>query len=149
MYGYNNVLRFYARSIHESSGKRKLPFWENVERSLKPTAKLDLVLHHVGHTVDKSKRPFQTFKDIFDFRNALVHGKPQTVRFSGKRKLKKGERTTRPLANWESFSNLRNATRCLKDTEEMILILEKLCLGVSTLETYAIYGNHSMKKEGY
>lgn len=49
--------------------------WEDIERSLSPKEKLKMVAKYSKIEKDLSSWPFQTFSEIFDFRDNLVHAK--------------------------------------------------------------------------
>jgi hypothetical protein len=59
-------------------GERCVPAWDIIERRLSVTEKLEVVAHHLGITIDNSRRPFQTLRDLFKFRNQLAHGRTHT-----------------------------------------------------------------------
>jgi hypothetical protein len=54
--------------------------WEEIEKILRPDEKLDKVAEHFNHTIDRSRRPFQSFREIFKFRNNLAHARVKNLR---------------------------------------------------------------------
>lgn len=59
-------------------GEEELEFWSEIDR-ISYAAKLEVLAKHLGFTVDKSQRPFQTILELFRFRNELAHGRTQTI----------------------------------------------------------------------
>lgn len=54
-------------------------FWESNERSLSPRQKLDAIASYLKFKPDFSRRPFQSFTALFEFRNQLAHGKTEKI----------------------------------------------------------------------
>jgi hypothetical protein len=50
--------------------------WEDIERSLSPKEKLQMIAKFSGLENNLGGWPFQSFSDIFGFRDNLVHAKP-------------------------------------------------------------------------
>src|ERR1035437_4185958 len=66
---------FSVEAFLNHLGERKVTDWRAIERRLGPKEKL-LVLRLLLHlTVDESRRPFQTLRDMLRVRDALAHGK--------------------------------------------------------------------------
>lgn len=100
--------------------------WDIVERKLSPHEKLDLLSQAIGYKLDKGCRPFQTFREAFKFRDALVHAKP----FSAHAPVRSGvippisdEAPEELKARWEKWVTLEKAQRFYDDTLKMIEIL--------------------------
>ncbi len=53
--------------------------WETIEKSLGPKQKLVLILEVLSHSPSMGHRPYQTFHDMFKFRNLLAHGRTRKV----------------------------------------------------------------------
>ncbi len=60
-------------------GEQKLQSWADIERKLNPDQKLALVAEVIGFNVDRSRRPFQNFREIFQFRNYFAHGRTESI----------------------------------------------------------------------
>jgi hypothetical protein len=103
-------LAFCIEAYLNHMGEEKIQHWEDDFESLRPIAKLRLIMSEHGE-VDFSRRPFQSFSDIFSFRNQLAHGK--TV-FAFEKHPKE------PLAKWEKLCNVKDAKRLFDDTEKII-----------------------------
>lgn len=93
------VLEAYLNHI----GHRKIPAdeWEKVERR-EPKEKLKRIAEEIGCDPDLGAEPFQSFHSIFQFRNALAHGKTTTLEYEQEQYLAEGESPSVPLAEWET-----------------------------------------------
>ncbi len=60
-------------------GKEKLSFWDIIERRLSWQDKICLLSKEYNITIDYGKRPFQTLKHLFKFRDFLAHGKTTEI----------------------------------------------------------------------
>lgn len=100
--------------------------WKDFEYK-RPIEKLDDVSSILNLDISKGERPFQTFKQIFDFRNDLVHAKPAEVsaivEFPFDEFLKPDKLPPDPLTNWEKSLSPDTAEMYFEDTKEMIRIL--------------------------
>jgi hypothetical protein len=104
-------------------GANRTTFWSSVERKLSPPDKLDLLANLFGLKIDFSKRPFQTFKRMFRLRDALAHGKTESITEESTQLLREGEHPKMPMTNWEKEINLRNAKIYFEDTKAIFQIL--------------------------
>lgn len=59
-------------------GAEELPFWDEIDR-ISHRKKLAVLSKHLGFTKDTSKRPLQTILQLFEVRNALAHGRTQSL----------------------------------------------------------------------
>jgi hypothetical protein len=111
-------------------GAMEFQYWGDDLESLNPKAKLRLIAgeriettpnlepkifspikHPINISIDFSRRPFQSFTEIFRVRNDLAHGKTE---------LKFDDYPNKPLAKWEKLCNLKQAKIYIQDTEQMI-----------------------------
>jgi len=60
-------------------GKLVTETWDETEIWFGPKQKLKYIIGNLEATFDLSKRPFQTFDDLFVYRNWLAHGKTEVV----------------------------------------------------------------------
>ncbi|MEH2006511.1 hypothetical protein, partial [Nostoc sp.] len=60
--------------FYEIREKENNSYWKAFEK-LNPDEKLEKWSEMICFKIDYGRRPFQTFKEIFKFRNKLVHGK--------------------------------------------------------------------------
>ncbi len=103
-------LAFCIEAYLNHMGEEEAQHWEDDFESLRPIAKLRLIMSRHGE-LDFTRRPFQSFSDIFTVRNQLAHGK--TV-FAFEKHPKE------PLAKWGKLCNVKDAKRLFDDTEKMI-----------------------------
>jgi hypothetical protein len=111
---------FTLEAYFNHLGKQTFNSWDIIERKLGPKEKLSLLLDILKHKADYSRRPFQTLKDIFRFRDALAHGKTEEVHYEGPQYLSSGERPSSPDLFWESCCTIAYVKRVIEDTELMI-----------------------------
>lgn len=116
---------FTLEAYFNHLGKQKLSSWTKIERKLGPKEKLALLLDIIDHTVDDSRKPFQTLIEIFKFRDALAHGKTEDVQFKSPQKMEEEGLPRDPQLFWESFCNIVNAERCVEDTASIVTELHK------------------------
>ncbi len=64
-------------------GEKMFLFWEPLKKKLNPGEKLDILSVALSFQPDFEKRPFQTFRSIFKFRNWLVHAKIEKLILEG------------------------------------------------------------------
>jgi hypothetical protein len=76
-------------------------------------------------SIDSSKRPFKTYKEIFNFRDDMAHGKVKAVDDPKPRTYKPNTPPYGLRAHWESMSNLKDATRCVEDTLKILNIIDE------------------------
>lgn len=120
------VAAFKHEAFINHLGFKLLPNWNELERK-RHSDKQDAILTKLGLTIDRSRRPFQTLRDLFHARDELAHGKPQllthdSVVESGSREQM---RRRKPLTKWESICTLEFAQRACDDTEEIAELLWK------------------------
>lgn len=60
-------------------GEEEISYWSEIER-ISYENKLTVISKHLGLKIDKSRRPFQTIKDLFRFRNRLAHGRTEHLK---------------------------------------------------------------------
>lgn len=82
--------------------------------------KLKVLSKVIAYDVDYGARPFQTFIEIFKFRNWLVHAKTEYLNKEDEGVLIEGEHLSKPLTEWEKMITLEKAQRFLDDTKEML-----------------------------
>jgi len=103
-------LAFCIEAYLNHIGEEEIQHWEDDFESLRPLAKLRLIMREYGE-LDFSRRPFQSFSDIFSVRNQLAHGKTEFA-FE--------KHPQEPLAKWGKLCNLKTAKKLIGDTEKMI-----------------------------
>lgn len=111
---------FTVEAFLNHLGQRKVRDWEARERKLGPGEKF-LFLKKVLHlSVDQSTRPFQTFHDMLQLRDALAHGKTVTVTSDLIVEDPHDESTRYPEPDWKKLCSLASVVRMVKDAEAMV-----------------------------
>jgi hypothetical protein len=104
-------------------GKKLFSCWDDLER-LSPAGKLNLIVEKVQMKADYSKRPFQTIKELIDFRNEVAHGKSIILKSENTiftRNLDFINKKDKPLeSKWQKYCSLDNAKRARVDIENII-----------------------------
>lgn len=106
-------------------GERKIQYWGEIEK-IEPMAKLKVLYSHLNLQFDPSKRPIQTIRQLFKFRNFMAHGRTENLMGSGtlnKPAPDPGENLVE--TDWEKFCNKQEAERAIEDVKE---VLETLCV---------------------
>lgn len=97
--------------------------WKEFER-LTPKGKLALVCDKLNITVNYGHRPWQILKRLFDFRNAIAHGKSTTVSDIKTPSLESYNQYGVPLGfaltDWEDYSTKENASKAREDVSRII-----------------------------
>lgn len=101
-------------------GQEKISYWKLLKRKLGPAEKLEVISLALNVVPDDSKRPFQTFKEIFKFRDLLVHAETYRLDVTGEYFLEDDESPPEPLAPWEENISIINAERFLDDSKGII-----------------------------
>ncbi len=111
--------------LNHLGDKRFKKDWHDLEK-LHWLEKLIVIENNIGLKIDKSRRPFQTIKNLFNFRNSIAHGKSE---FLTETKIKINEfdiyREELPKTKWEKYCTLENAERAKTDVKKMITKLHK------------------------
>ena len=74
-------------------GEKTIKFWEEIE-PVKVMDKYSVLCKNLGLRPDFSKRPYQTLKALFTFRNAIAHGKSQILQEKRRQSVHRTIRTT-------------------------------------------------------
>jgi len=105
-------------------GEKKIEFWDEIE-TIKPLSKLKVLFSYLKLDFDTSRRPLQTIKLLFKFRNLMAHGRTEKIEKSGTRKKPKLSPDENLIeAQWQKFCTIKNAQRAIEDVE---VIIEDLC----------------------
>jgi len=124
-------LMFCALTIEAYSnhiGCKKFKHWDILE-SLSPLDKLTVIGENIEVDIDYGRRPFQTLKELFNFRNEIAHGKtmflnPETeISIEEAEKDKDDHFTPRPETKWEKYCRVQNVHRAIEDVEKVIKLI--------------------------
>src|SRR5262245_8616799 len=127
-YQFASAILFCAFAIEahlNHIGEEKLECWADIEKKLGPEQKLDLIAELIAFKVDRSRRPFQSIREIFKFRNYFAHGRTESI----ERTIHDESplRSPVPLFDPEILEQLNEeyVGRLYDDTIEMITVLHK------------------------
>jgi len=113
---------FEAYLNHLGSGKIK--FWDKIE-SIRVLDKYEVLCKEFDIEVDFSKRPYQTLKSLFKYRNSIAHGKSQILEKTETVNASSDPYDHSPKTQWEEFCTLKNAERAKEDVEQTITELHE------------------------
>ncbi len=114
---------FCLESYLNHIGRAYFENWQKDLEKLSPHAKLRLIaVERMRAKPDFSRRPFQSFNQLFKFRNSLVHGKTETVSYVAMFDDVVSP-AKKPLADWEKICDLKHAKRLFQDMKEIIQVL--------------------------
>jgi len=116
---------FTVEAFLNHLGANSTTFWSSVEHKLSPLDKLEVLARLFALTPDFGRRPFQTLRQMFRFRDALAHGKTETVIKDSIQFLSEGEKPQMPATTWENEMTIENAQIYFEDTRAIWLILAK------------------------
>jgi hypothetical protein len=82
-------------------GEEIIPFWSIIERNLSPYKKLEVIAMQLRKNIDFGRRPFSSFKSIFQFRDFLAHGRTEHLDDEGLQNLSEGDIPELPKTQWQ------------------------------------------------
>ena len=127
---------FFIEALLNWLGQHIVAHWKYLER-LGPLEKLELLGDLVQVKPDYGSRPWQMVKQLFLFRNALAHGKPESLHDEKLEDLddfldgKLGEYLR---TNWEQFCTAENALKARQDVEEVANMLYEKVSALKEIE---------------
>lgn len=117
-------------------GKQKLSTWDEIERKLSPKEKLELLCEITSYAPNFGQKPYQTFNDMFKFRNLVVHAKPEEMQIDEIELHPDGSPKKLPKSKWLEICNLNTAESYLRDAESIVKDLDKTFnISIGTLIT--------------
>lgn len=120
----NLFAAFSLEAYLNDLGPRRFKCWAGLER-LPVESKLTLLLENLNQSPDFSSRPFQTVKDMFRFRNQLVHGRSERVEETSIQRLLQDESPRYPQVKWEVQCTQKTAARFMEDAKAVIVRLQE------------------------
>ncbi len=101
-------------------GQKRVRDWSELERKLGPQEKLLLLRGMLHLSVDISRRPFQTLRDMLHLRDALAHGKTLTMTSDLMVGDPDDETAQYPQPDWKKLCSLSSVERMVEDAEKMV-----------------------------
>jgi hypothetical protein len=105
-------------------GRIQISNWKKIERSLGRRKRLEKVMNSVRITYNFEQRPYNTYLNIFNFRDALVHSEVIKLSKSGTQE-KVTDIPPMPVAVWENLLTLKRARMIIYDTGRIIKKIHK------------------------
>jgi len=103
-------------------GEEKISFWQEIEK-VSIFNKYKILCTEFSISINLGKRPYQTFKSLFKFRNSIAHGSSQIITDKKVVSLKSDILEHEPKTQVEEFCTVANAIQARKDIEVMIIEL--------------------------
>lgn len=100
-------------------GAKRFRFWDEVE-SIRVMDKYALLCKELELEPDFSRRPYQTLRALFKFRNSIAHGKSQVLEEFKPVNADDDPYEHAPRTHWEEFCTLENAERSKHDIDEIV-----------------------------
>jgi len=113
---------FTLESYYNHAGEKIFACWNKIERSLSHTTKLILICDNLNIKIEDSKRPYQTIRQLFSFRDKIAHGKDINLEPVDKIQFMsdKYENDFVLKAEWQTFCTEKNAIQSKEDAEQII-----------------------------
>jgi len=104
-------------------GPKLFRSWNDLE-ALSPRAKLEVILEKIGLNLPRGKNPIQMVDKLVRFRNALAHGKTQTLKPKDELHSESSDIDkalgNRPMTDWEKLCSPDFAALARKQVEELV-----------------------------
>lgn len=107
---------FTHEAFLNSLGTIKVKDWPEHDYD-NPGDKLSLICKTIGYKPNKGKRPYQTLKKLFRFRNLIAHGREEIIPAKGRvvPKKDKGGYLDAIEGEWEQYCTVNNARKAYDD----------------------------------
>ncbi len=94
--------------------------WERIERGMNPESKLRVLAKLINYNLDFGRRPCQTFPEMFNYRNLIVHAETESLTFEEGQVYDSIDGPTEPETKWEQKTTLETAERFYEDAMELV-----------------------------
>lgn len=101
------------------AGEEIFPYWNHMER-LSVSDKLGVICAHLQIEVDFGKRPYQSLKQVWWFRDRMAHARTEIVEEEWKQLAGTPIDRDFPQTQWEKLCNFETSTRVIEDVEQVI-----------------------------
>ena len=105
-------------------GDKTFKFWKEIE-TVKVLDKYVIICKNLDFKPDESKRPYQTLKNLFRFRNSIAHGKSKRLEISMDVHFNEDPSRHDPKEEWEKYCTLQNAKDAYQDIQQIIIELHQ------------------------
>ena len=100
-------------------GAKLFSYWDSLE-SLPVMDKYAVISQHLKMKPDFGRRPYQSTRNLFRFRNAIAHGKSVILREKKDVSSSTNPSDHNPKTEWEEFTTLDNAERMRADIKAIV-----------------------------
>lgn len=105
-------------------GESKISRWKQKERKLGRDGRLNELLQILGMSPNMTRRPFKTYNELFEFRDALVHSRVVKTNITGSL-ISTTQRPPKPLPEWEKLINQQTAQKFFDDSSRIIQMMNQ------------------------
>ncbi|TQE98818.1 MAG: hypothetical protein FKY71_11825 [Spiribacter salinus] len=105
-------------------GEKRISFWSRID-SIRVMDKYSVLTTELEIAPDFSRRPCQTLKALFRFRNSMAHGRSEIVKVEKEVSADIDPYEHFPRSAWEEYCTLENAKRCKKDIDDIVQELHR------------------------
>lgn len=105
-------------------GDKTIKFWDEIEK-IGVLDKYNVFCKELGIKPDFSKRPHQTLKLLFRFRNSIAHGRSVILKVTKDVSSTDEPWDHEPKTDWEEYCTDDNAARAREDIEKIIIELNE------------------------
>ena len=113
------LMAFTFEAYLNHLGEKKIKFWDKIE-AIKVMDKFAVLCQELGLSPDFSHRPYQTLKALFQFRNAIAHGRTTILNVTKPVSPLDAPFEYEPKVEWEECCTVENAQRAKKDVAQII-----------------------------
>jgi hypothetical protein len=138
---------FSAEAYFNHIGQQRIAYWsDHLERSLTPIGKAVFLNHNLlDRTIDLGSRPYQSLVEAIAYRNALAHGKTETVKSEGVQRMRPNQEVTFPRVKWRKCMERATAERLMNDVRQIVTTLHADLGGRGNPFSYLGTGSYSKK----
>jgi hypothetical protein len=115
---------FTLEAFLNDLGDKIIKYWTEIER-ITILDKYSVLCKELGLEPDFSKRPYQTLKRVFKFRNSIAHGRSIVLKVSKDISSREEPWDHEPKTDWEEFCTEINAAICREDIKKIIIELNE------------------------
>jgi len=105
-------------------GNKKIKHWNEIE-SIRVLDKYKVLCKEFDIIPELGKRPYQTLKNLFVFRNSIAHGKSQILVAEHEVNPSESVRDYEIKTKWEEYCTEKNAERAREDVRSIMIELSE------------------------
>ncbi|MCP4701892.1 MAG: hypothetical protein GY862_34295 [Gammaproteobacteria bacterium] len=100
-------------------GEAKISYWDQIER-IPTMGKLAIFHKHLDIKPDYSRRPYQTIRELWKFRNYMAHAKTGYESETWEQPIGVPINREYPKMKWEKYCTIANAEQAFEDIKKII-----------------------------